>query len=97
MGFSSLDDFVSETTVNGKFNRTDWNKITGAAAYTAGRWYDLSGLAGFPVANTYSGTALNAQIPTESSGFGIYHGGNVSTDTKHLINVSALATAATGT
>lgn len=96
MGFSSLDDFVSETTVNGKFNRTDWNKITGAAAYTAGRWYDLSGLAGFPVANTYSGTALNAQIPTESSGFGIYHGGNVSTDTKHLINVSALATAATG-
>ena len=38
MGFSSLDDFIAEVTVNGKFNRYDWNKITGGAAYTAGRW-----------------------------------------------------------
>lgn len=96
MGFSSLDDFVSEVTDAGKFNRTDFNKITGAAAYTAGRWYDLSGLAGFPVANTFSGTALAAQTPSDASGFGIYHGGNVSTDTKHAINVAAMATAATG-
>jgi hypothetical protein len=96
MGWSSLDDFVSEVTGNGKFNRYDWNKVTGAAAYTAGRWYDLSGLSGNPPANAYSGTALNAQIPTESSGYGMYHGGNVSTDTKHILNVAALATAATG-
>jgi hypothetical protein len=96
VGFSSLDDFISEVTGSGKFNRTDWNKITGAAAYTAGRWYDLSMLAGYPVANTYSGTALAAQVPTESSGYGIYHGGNVSTDTKHAINVAAMSTAATG-
>jgi len=38
MGFSSLDDFIASVTVDGKFNRYDWNKITGAAAYTAGRW-----------------------------------------------------------
>lgn len=96
MGFSSLDDFVTEVTTNGKWNRFDWNKITGAAAYTAGRWYDLSTLAGNPVANTYTGTALAAQTPSESSGFGMYHGGNVSTDTKHIINIAAMATAATG-
>lgn len=96
MGFSSLDDFVSEVTDAGKFNRTDFNKITGGAAYTAGRWYDLSGLAGYPVANTFSGTALAAQTPSDASGFGIYHGGDVSTDTKHAINVAAMATAATG-
>ena len=96
MGFSSLDDFVSEVTDAGKFNRTDFNKITGAAAYTAGRWYDLSGLAGYPVANTFSGTALAAQAPSAASGFGIYHGPDVSTDTKHAINVAAMATAATG-
>jgi hypothetical protein len=96
MGWSSLDDFVSEVSSNGKFNRTDWNKITGAAAYTAGRWYDLSGLGGYPVANTYSGTALNAQAPSESSGFGLYHGGNVSTDTKHILNIAAMSSAATG-
>lgn len=96
MGFSSLDDFISSVTVDGKFNRYDWNKITGAAAYTAGRWYDLSGLAGNPPANAWSGTALNAQAPSETSGFGMYHGGNVSTDTKHILNVAAMSSAATG-
>ena len=96
MGFASLDDFIGSVTVDGKFNRYDFNKITGGAAYTAGRWYDLSSLAGNPPANTYTGTALNAQAPNDTSGFGMYHGGNVSTETKHLINVAAMATAATG-
>lgn len=96
MGFSSLDDFISSVTVDGKFNRYDWNKITGAAAYTAGRWYDLSGLAGNPPANAWSGTALNAQAPSDTSGFGMYHGGNVSTETKHILNVAAMSSAATG-
>ena len=96
MGFSSLDDLVSEITANGKFHRADWNKITGAAAYTAGRWYDFSGLAGTPVANAFTGTALAWQSTNESSGFSIYHGGNVSTDTKHVINVGAVTAVATG-
>lgn len=96
MGFASLDDFIGSVTVDGKFNRYDWNKITGAAAYTAGRWYDLSGLAGNPPANAWTGTALAAQSPNDTTGFGMYHGGNVSTETKHIINVAAMATAATG-
>ena len=96
MGFSSLDDLVSEITANGKFHRNDWNKITGAAAYTAGRWYDLSSLAGTPVANAFSGTALAWQSTNESSGFSLYHGGNVSTDTKHILNVGAVTAVATG-
>lgn len=95
MGYTSMDDLVSEVT-NGKFWRADWNKITGAAAYTAGRWYDFSGLGGAPVANTFTGTALNWQTTTESSGFGIYNGGNVSTDTKHILNVAAVTGVATG-
>jgi hypothetical protein len=42
-GFASLDDFVSETTVNGKFVRTDWNKnALPTTAQTAGMWYDLA-------------------------------------------------------
>ena len=101
MGFSSLDDLVNEVTNNGKFNRADWNKITGAAAYTAGRWYDMSGLAGTPVANSFTGTALAWRTCDESTGngtdiFGIRHGGNVSTDTKHLLNMSAVVGVATG-
>jgi hypothetical protein len=90
-----MDDFVSEISQNGKFWRADWNKITGGAAYTAGRWYDLSSLNGTPVANAWTGTALAAQVPTETTGFSLYHGGNVSTDTKHLINMGAYSAVAT--
>ena len=100
MGFSSQDDLISKITTSGKIWRTDWNKITGAVAYTAGRWYDLSQLSGFPVANTYAGTALNATVARESSGFGLPHNGNVTPDTKHVLNiggVSAVATAVPGT
>lgn len=95
MPFNSMDDLVNEIT-SGKFNRTDWNKLTGAAAYTAGRWYDFGSLAGTPVANAFTGTALAWQSTNEASGFGLPHGGNVSPDTKHVLNVSALTGVATG-
>lgn len=75
--------------------RADWNKITGTTAYTAWRWYDMSPLNGTPVANTWSGTALNAQIPTGTTGFWLYHGGNVTPDTKHILNMAALTAVAT--
>jgi hypothetical protein len=100
VGFSSFDELVSETTA-GKFTRWDWNKITGGAAYTAGRWYDLSALNGSPVANAWAGTALNWRTCDEATGngtqaFGIPHGGNVTPDTKHLLNVAAVTAVATG-
>ncbi len=99
MAIQSQDQLINSLSI-GKTNRYDFNKITGGAAYTAGRWYDLSPLNGIPIANTWSGTALNAQIPSEASGFSIYHGGNVSTDVKSVLNVgavSAVATAVPGT
>lgn len=101
MGFSSMDDLVNEITTNGKFNRTDWNKITGGSAYTAGRWYDFSGLGGTPIANAWAGTSLAWTSCNESTGngtqiFGLPHGGNVSTDTKHILNVSSVTAVATG-
>ena len=95
MGFASIDDMISEMTTGGKTWRQDFYKIT-SGTFAAGRWYDLSTFAGSPVANTYPGTALAAVAPDESTGWGLYHGGNVSTDTKHLMNVMAVANAATG-
>ena len=100
MPFSSMDDLVNEIT-SGKFNRSDWNKITGAAAYTAGRWYDFSALGGTPVANAWAGTALAWRTCDAATGngtqiFGLPHGGNVSPDTKHVLNVSAVTAVATG-
>lgn len=99
MSFTSLDDLISEVT-SGKQWRQDFNKITGAAAYTAGRWYDMSPLNGTPVANAWAGTALNWRSCDESTGngtqiFGIPHGGNVTPDTKHGLNVSAISSVAT--
>lgn len=99
MGFSSMDDLVSEIS-SGKFLRTDWNKITGGAAYTANRWYDFSSLNGYPIANAFPGTALAWQSCNETAGngtqiFGLPHGGAVTPDTKHVLNVSAISAVAT--
>jgi hypothetical protein len=95
-----MDDLINEMT-SGKFSRADWNKLTGAAAYTAGRWFDMSNLSGTPVANAWAGTALAWRTCDEATGngtqiFGIPHGGNVGPDTKHILNVSAVTAVATG-
>lgn len=69
MGFTSQDDFISEVTQNGKFWRTDWNKITGAAAYTAGRWYDTYGLNGTPMSGIYGEVAFNSTFSGNITGW----------------------------
>lgn len=99
-GFSSLDDFINETTVNGKFLRTDFNKnALPTTAQTAGLWYDLACGAGNPGSDTAygSGTNLAFQALTDASTTspGIPHGGDVSPDTKHILNASAFSAAAT--
>lgn len=99
-GFASLDDFISETTVNGKFVRTDWNKnALPTTAQTAGLWYDLSTGAGNPGSDTAYGSGTNLAFQsladTSTTSPGIPHGGDVSTDTKHIINASAFSAAAT--
>lgn len=40
MGFSSMDDLITQTTTNNKLLMQPWNKIT-PTVMTAGRWYDL--------------------------------------------------------
>lgn len=101
MGYSSIDDFVNETTVNGKFWRQDWNKnVLPTTVQVAGTWYSLITGAGYPGAATIlnAGTNLSFQPGwhdvTPGAG-GIQHGGNVSSDTKHILNVSAFSAAAT--
>jgi hypothetical protein len=100
MAIQSIDNLLASQS-GGKTYRAEYNKITGASAYTAGRSYDFSLLAGSPVANAWAGTSLAWTSCNESTGngtqiFGLPHSGNVSTDVKHLLNYSALTTAATG-
>lgn len=100
MTIQSIDNLINSISA-GKSLRYDWNKITGASAYAAGRAYDMSSLAGSPVANAWAGTALAWTACTETTGngtqiFGMPNGGNVSTDIKHLLNLGANTTATTG-
>ena len=100
MAIQSIDNLITALSA-GQTTRYDFNKITGASAYTLGRWYDMSSLGGLPIANAWAGTALAWTTCTESAGngtqiFGMPHGGNVSTSKKHLLNMNAWATAATG-
>lgn len=100
MTIASLNELMSALSAGRRW-RTDFNKITGASAYTAGRAYDMTALAGHPVANAWAGAALAFAECDEAAGngtqaFGIRHGGNVSTMIKHLLNMGAITTAATG-
>jgi hypothetical protein len=97
---TSLNAIVNALAAGQRW-RTDFNKITGGSAYTAGRAYDMSALTGHPVANAWAGTALNFIECDEAAGngtqiFGIRHGGDVTPDVKHVLNMGAIATAATG-
>ena len=96
MGFSSQDDLITQITSNGKFGRIDYQKTT-AVAGVAGTWTDLGTATGSIPASTYAGTSLT-YVPTDDTwGEGaIYHGGNVSTATKHFLNASASVFAAAG-
>jgi len=100
MAIQSTDALVTALT-SGQMARYDWNKVTGAASYAAGRWYETMSLGGLPVATTYPGTARTWVTCTEATGdgtnaFGIRHGGDVSTNLKHILNMAAWSTSATG-
>lgn len=97
-GFTSLDDLINEISVNGKFWRADWNKLTHAVGtQAAGTWYALPHSTGNPAAMTLGAVGTNLAFhPAHDRLQGsIYHGGDVSTDIKRILNASAFSAAAT--
>lgn len=95
-GFSSQDDLINQITTNGQIGRIDYNKTT-AVAGVAGTWTDLGTATGTIPASTYAGASLTyvATDDTWSEG-AVYHGGAVTTATKHFLNASASVFAAAG-
>lgn len=95
MGFTSFDDMISKMT-SGQQYRYDFSK-TSLVTHTAGRWYDMSLETGLPMQNPYTAEATNLKFRalTDADGMGMYHGGNVSPATKHLVNIGAFGTTAT--
>lgn len=97
-GFSSFDDFISKATASGKIWHQDFVKTLSnpSVAYVVGNCYDWSIAPGSPIQNLYPGVTLVAQTPTDIGvGGGIYHGGNVDAETKHLINIGTFSSIAT--
>ena len=95
MSFQSIDELI--TSLSAERNvRFDWVKTSSPGATVAGRWYNTSGWNGTPRVNAFSGTSLTWTTCNESTGngthaFGIPHGGNVSANTKHILNASVIA------
>lgn len=103
MGFTSHDDMIDQITTNAKYGRFDNSKLT-APAHTAGGWHLLSGLNGYPNATTFpSAQDLVFQSCTDTGGdaasaslFGMQHGGDVASATKHITSIGASVVAAAG-
>lgn len=96
MGFSSVDDLVSEIT-GGKSRKAFFQKVSvNSGAGTAGRFYDLFLATGMPAAGAYSGAAGSWNSLTSASAGAMDIGSNVTPDTRHITAVGAMTTAATG-
>lgn len=100
MGFTSQDDLINQITVNGKYLRRDGSKLI-TPADTAGGWRCLMGMNGNPIASTFPGSSLAWVGCDELTGdgtnvFGIQHGGDVASATKHILNVGGNIVAAAG-
>lgn len=96
MGWTSQDDLINQITTNGKGDVVTMTKTLNSAG-TAGAWTLLSPHNGWPIASTFAGTDLTyvATDDTWSQGT-IYHGGNVSTATKHFLTAGGVVVAAAG-
>ena len=96
MGWTSQDDLINQITTNGKYGNTFCNKTLSSAG-TAGHWTLLAGHAGNPPAATFAGSDLTYVATDDTWSEGApYHGGNVSTATKHFLGAGAACVAAAG-
>lgn len=91
MGFASVDAIVASLT-SGKTWKPTWQKITvNAAASAAGRAHEFFTATGVPAALALTGTAGKFYPVSETLASGaVYHGGDVTPDTKHGIGMCAL-------
>lgn len=92
MPFTSYDDLIGEMTAGKRLALPFCKPAT--TAPVANNWYHLWPVGGYPAAGTYPGTALAFQRTTETTTGALYHGGNKSTDTKHLIYKMVMSNAA---
>lgn len=96
MGFSSMDDLITQITTNGKGDMAICQKTLGAAGM-AGAWQLLGPHAGIPLASVYTGSDLTF-VPTDNTWAedNLYNGADVSPATRHFTSAGACVVAAAG-
>jgi hypothetical protein len=92
MALKKLRDIVEQCYLGGKNCITSFRKVP-AIASTATAVVDFSMAPGNPRANFYTGDALTAT--TLNTAYGVWHGGNVSPDTKILRKIDFMVPPAT--
>jgi hypothetical protein len=93
MGFSSHREFIDAVEA-GQTRIYSWRKVP-TQATAAGIWFDLSMSPGNPVPNYYAATPLVSKRLAQSTDGGLFHGANVSPQTKHIQRLMAISTATT--
>lgn len=93
MGFAAVKQLVEQQVDRGAFQATTFRKVVSNAT-AAGIWCDLSYSPGNPVANFYATEPLAAA--TLDGTRGLFHGANVSPETKHLVRMHVQCVTAAG-
>lgn len=84
-GFPTNDDFLNETTVNGKRRTIMFSKISSnGGTSAAGRYHEFFTASGLPIANALSGSAGVATQLSRTSDGALDIGADVSTDLRFL-------------
>jgi hypothetical protein len=94
MSLSSVKDIVNSELI-GKVRQYTWRKNPSQTT-TAGLWFDISMSSGNPVPKYWFDAApLTAKAAYQSTDGGLFHGANVSTDSKYLRMFTAMTATAT--
>lgn len=95
-GFSTYDQIINALT-SGQRYMAVFTKTNTTAFSVANNWYDLFVVGGQPISGTFTGAASTAVQFTDTSVGALYHAGNVSTMTKHILSMSVVSTGNTPT
>jgi hypothetical protein len=92
-GFSTYDQLINALTSGSRYSNY-FTKVH-TTAPVANNWNDMWPVSGLPAAGTFTGAASVAVQFTDTTLGALYMGGNVSTATKHILSMWALASAGT--
>jgi hypothetical protein len=90
-GFTTYDDLVGEIR-NGKRYPAAFVKVH-STAMTSQVWFDLWPIGVSPLAGLYPGAAFTATKHDDTETGALWHDGNKSTDTKHIVQMLGYTTA----